>query len=146
MCLITNKKSKIAENDIIVYKAVRRSLQPNEYEPAYYLFSEQKYKLGERYDTEIAESNDWTPFDSQSVKELELIDRMWEVGDEIKGFKNFGEGFHCGLKLDRFSTYGEKVIIECIIPKGATYYTDLGDLAITSSIIFVKEIKRNYFN
>lgn len=143
MCLITNKKIKIAEKDIITYKVVRKNYldKKNVFQPALHNVYGFKYILGERYDTEIKETNDWTPYDTRSTKSLEQFDQSWEVGDKLKGFKSFGPGFHSATKLNRLDTQGYNTVVKCIIPTGSSYIRDNDDLIISSSIILTEVIK-----
>jgi len=56
-------------------------------------------------------------------------------------------GFHSALTYERISIdKNDGVVVECIIPKGSTYFTSISDLAVSNQLIVVKVIKNDLDN
>ena len=123
MCLAVNKtqRVKVAKEDIICYKVVRRykKVDHNEYETPY---RDQPIELGGFYD------------ESDNLMDIEYACGAlddWD-GDTYKSVR--GNAFHsfANLKDAKWEArdwgyYKEKgvedmIVVECIIPKGARYY------------------------
>lgn len=115
MCWITNvtPQSKLAEEDIPVFKIVRKHLQ------AYY--QEFRYSIGEVFKTEMSVPI-FSPckvfyidegFHSYSNQKCKTVIREGMAGPIIIVFH------HEAYRLD---SYMDAYILECIIPKGSIYY------------------------
>ena len=114
MCWITNitPQSKLAEEDIPVFKIVRKSLR------AYY--QEFQYSIGRVFKTEINVPifNSYEiffineGFHSYSAKECTAITTE-------ESYKPIIKVYHTFYKL---GSYIDACILECVIPKGSVYY------------------------
>lgn len=117
MCWITNvtPQSKLAEEDIPVFKIVKKDLQ------AYY--QEFQYSIGEVYKTEMSVPMFSNPckvfyidegFHSYSAEDCNTI-----ITEAL--FEPIITIFHKFLLL-RLDAYMDACILECVIPKGSVYY------------------------
>lgn len=132
MCLITEQqKPHIAQEDIIVYKILKKTLVS-----MYQFF---QYKLGKLYHCEIKETNIATCFDDRDQKILEKKYPNWD--DIIPELKYFDEGFHSAISKNRLKSYVDDYhnIFKCTIPKGSEYYTEPSGLVVSNQIIINKK-------
>ena len=137
MCLITEqKKPKIAENDMIVYKVLKASL----YTP----YQSFRYELGELYETTIKNSTEWTAFDLKDAEWLNDHYPKWKDGDfcAITELKCIGQGFHSTLEPERLFNVAhyEGEIYECTIPKGSEYYVNATGMCVSNQIIVNRQM------
>lgn len=135
MCLITNKKSRIAKVDIKVVKLLTHDLRA-----PFYPF---QYELGVEVSTEIKDCNDPTPYSAYETEYLRKTFGDWEseVMDGGK-LKSYSEGFH-SMSLNYFNESVEDLTYNAfaaIIPKGATYIQDFNGLYISDRLIVVEEL------
>ena len=100
MCLNIrlNTKPQIAKKDIICYKFVKAN--PEDPEQFITPYMDMQIRLGELYESEIVVEANWISYGLHSMASFEGIQ-------------------HIGFSLSD----PEYPIVECIIPKGATYYT-----------------------
>lgn len=141
MCLITDQKEpKVAEQDITVYKILEGLTSPYNYF---------HYELGKLYETEIEEDDEWCCFDAKDAEYLTSNFEDWERGRNGK-LQCFGAGFHSISSIDRAREFvrndGSMIIYEAIIPKGAQYYENGSQLAISNKLIIVKELENELSN
>lgn len=117
MCWVTKEvsiKSKVAEEDIPVFKIVKKDLQ------AYY--QEFQYSIGEVFKTEMSVPM-YSPlklgyinegFHSYSSKKCDI-----EAIERYKFTEPYISVFYGKYRLD---SYMDACILECVIPKGSIYY------------------------
>lgn len=135
MCLITpNKEKKIAEEDMIVYKA----LMPD----ARSVLQGFLYELNKLYETEIEESDDWCAADSYAINALNEADYNYGTSRSDDRLISIGEGFHSCKTIERAEEMKDpnERIFSCTIPKGSEYYEDLSDLLVSNKIIINEEV------
>lgn len=110
---------KVAEEDIICYKFLKR-VSKNNFTSPYQHF---KYDLGVEYSAEF------TVFDKEHL--TVTYDSSGKPSSTFELNYQVEEGLHSAKKLDEIREYvdlfnftytGDYVIVECIIPKGASYY------------------------
>jgi len=141
MCLITEqKKPKVADKDIVCYKAGGYNKQKNIFWGIYYCF---EYELSKLYKTKLKESTDCFYYDSEAIEQYGLNPFHFRPGklmEELKKRYNIiGSGFHSAESLDRLKREGRSEKAKCIIPKGSLYYKDKTGLLVSNQII-VEEI------
>ncbi len=133
MCLITDQKRRVAQEDIKCWKALREDMKsPHE---------KFQYEKGKRYRTLIEkDESEWlTCHDFGDERYLSEHWPEWRDRGH-KELKYFGRGFHVYTSFKRAEAAtdhtGEE-LFEAIIPKGAYYYEGFTDLAVTSQIIIL---------
>lgn len=132
MCLITNQKeSKIAEEDMTVYKVLR--IDGKSHVQGF------PYVPGGLHKTTIEQSDQWCAADETALDVLNEDFDRWRNGNN-KSLVCFGQGFHSCRTRERAVRLNETSdergeIKEFVIPKGATYYEDMTDLLISDQII-----------
>jgi len=140
MCLITTQQEPlVAEQDIRVYKSVTVKLRP------IFLYGNIQYEYGKLNETTIEKSNNWCSFDDEDLTWINNHVRVENIDSpkQSKTIKCFGQGFHSCLSKEKAfktkQTYGG-LVVECLIPKGSTYYTNPVGLVISDKIIILKQI------
>lgn len=136
MCLITEQQEPlIAQEDMIVFKALRRYLRS--------MYEGFKYEIGKLYSTNIKEEKDQSLiccFDCIDCTFLSEKYEGWDY-DLPEVLKCFSEGFHSVLFIERLDKYVPSYsIYECIIPKGSEYYTEPTGTVISNKIIITKKV------
>lgn len=140
MCLITEQiEPFIAEEDIIVYKLIRKDFSPA-HEPRNIIFVKgykpMTYEIGKLNETEIKTSESF----SVPTDEVEkgLIDKY---GDNFRSNKlliSYGQGFHSFINnIDSFDNRN-RLNVECTVPKGSEYYLDGLGFMVSNKIIINK--------
>lgn len=138
MCLITNKKPKIAEEDIVCYKIVHKDLKSE--------IQKFQYEFDTLYSTEIKTTLDIDkirPYSSVDSKYLD--DHYADYIDECFSGKltAYSEGFHSSSKVDILQNRSSSIVlVECIIPKGSQYVEDFVGYIVSNQII-IKKVLNN---
>lgn len=149
MCWFSNKYKvpNIAEEDIIVYKVMLlRDGYRNELISFYY---SKRYVIGKEYieETETVEpvylyhysiNKGFHSYSLEKTTEKECYNycQIWS-GTTLLDYVNLGIDVHYGETL---------VAVECIIPKGSTYYeNDLGEI-VSDRIIITDKIFKKFKN
>lgn len=134
MYLITEKlQSKIAEEDIIVYKLLK--IEDNVIKAPYEKFVYEPKKL---YKTELQKTYESNTFDTvtylyynnfsnYSIRKYLILDQLICIGP----------GFHAAFHADRYDRGIDEdlSIFECTIPAGSEYYEDSTGLLASNQII-----------
>lgn len=137
MCLQTTwTEPKIAKEDLIVYKLLKKIDDSDFFHPEYdyraAFMTDFLYKSNKLYETKIYATLDNTAFDT-----LAMNARNEHTGSRLN---SIGKGFHSAWNIERLTDLSEdEVIVKCIIPKGAEFYIGLTDLLVSNQII-IKEI------
>lgn len=135
MCLVTEQKRvKIAKEDIPVYKALRSDLTTI-YQTGF------QYKLGKMNETtitEVVDDNFYGNGDSY------YYERARDRGKEIHFY---AEGFHTFTTLEEAKkNCSEFTIVAGIIPKGARYYTNKFNMAVSNKLLLTEIIQKGDYN
>ena len=135
MCWIGKNIPQIAEEDIEVFKVVKRNYSPEEPNSFISLYFYHPYKLGETYESEIKikinYDNDGTvsinkALHSYSAKDCHISYVIFN--DEYSIAFSYSDGRT--LIDDDIPNDIEIVRLNCVIPKGATYYKNrVGEFA-----------------
>lgn len=139
MCLTTKNPPQIAEEDLIVYKAVYRSAE-HQIRSEIQLFI---YEFGRLYTEELKpESNLYLAqfYDDRACnQEIKMgIRNEFRVIIQSEDNKTISRGFHSARSASRFGS--RSTIVECTIPKGSIYYEDGDELIVSNQIIINKII------
>jgi hypothetical protein len=146
MCLITNDKTKyIAEENITVYKKLEPS--DNSRYCGKSASRGHKYQWGEQPEIEMKESNDWTPYNWESLDACRniypsfVVSHVGKVPQEQRNiFMCIGAGYH---SMSKDNLYNQNplyhFIVKCIIPKGAEYYKDMTGLYVSNKLILIEK-------
>lgn len=145
MCLITKQtEPHIATEDIIVYKVVNKegvSAYVTDYKPI-------NYKIGAAIKHTIGRSAKGRESYMDNIVHFHyglVFTPSFSEGLETLGLIAYGKGIHIvmdkyrGKDLVENTSYRE--LLQCIIPKGAKYFTDETGLGITECLIVVEEVK-----
>lgn len=136
MCLITDqKKPKIAEEDMTVYKILLKSM--GTYSTMFELF---KYDLNVLYETTIKKSSDISCLDDIDEDALKKTFGQWKKNPKLIAY---GQGYHSAYEAERLKSLANEfdgVIMECVIPKGSKYYDNISGLVVSNQLIVVKEV------
>lgn len=149
MCMLINRSDKpqLAETDITVYKVLDNSR--GVLEPAYYHKSGLIYKLGELYSSKLSKIV-YAHYEFKFIRyfdDQELMDWGFDIdtGVDNKFLKKnkmsaVDQGFHSALTKERIDLKlsDKRVVCECTIPKGSSYYTNISGLAVSNQIIINK--------
>lgn len=137
MCLITDQKNPmIAEEDIIVYKAMERGLRS--------FFRKYPYTLNDLFETKIQQVTN-SVWNCCSMIDGEYLKKRYNVKRirDLQGNPDLiclGEGFSsCDTLTLALKLGGETY--ECTIPKGSEYYKDGVGYIVSNKIIINKLIQ-----
>lgn len=127
MCLIVSRKQKpkIADKDIIVYKAMIDGKSAS---------VDFEYIKGKLYKTEIRAGNNYRAADEISVSKLNNLCDDWNWNTDR--WISYERGFHSYISFKRAkkANWYKAEIIKFIIPKGATYYRDITGCIVSNKI------------
>lgn len=142
MCLITTQaKPTIAEQDIIVYKALQNI--NDELHPPYYGVGSFHYKINKTYATTIMEDkDDRCCYDDLDQVYLNNNHEGWQCGG-APGLFYYGKGYHSANTIERLDKEPMYNIYECIIPAGSEYYSNPTGLMVSNKIIVTGKIARH---
>lgn len=142
MCLITDQERPfIPEEDITVYKTLTKDLKSPYYGMGVFpnlRIDAFQYELDKVYKTEIKETSDTSCFDSKDTQDCITAYGRFKLRT---GVRSFGAGFHFALEASRLKDdkkylyENELVVVECTIPKGSEFYTNISGLGVTNQII-----------
>lgn len=144
MCLITNKKSQVATEDIVVYKELQNNLCS--------IFQGFPYDLGKSYFTEIKEAPTGAQTPYCSIDQNYLYDTFKEFDGLEKAISAnivtvYEQGFH-SISSQVYEKWlimekrcKDSVVAKCIIPTGATYIEDFVGFIVSNQIIIVERVQ-----
>ena len=142
MCLITNKKPQVATEDITVYKILRSDFSS--------LYQGFQYELNVPEHTDITQARDgfFNAFCCIDLCYLESNFIDWTLEVDCGHLQVYEEGFHSisttiieeFLRCEPLVT---EIIVECVIPKGATYIEDFVGFIVSNQITILKEVSKD---
>lgn len=138
MCWIGKDKKQIAEKDIAVFKIVRESKNPLEKGETFLSYYYPKYwRCNERQELKIIKrSRDYEDLIEIHIGLHSYDSSMIKIVKDFIIFKI--NSYISPVPLDSFSYIDNLYKMECVIPKGSTYYENVRGEIVSEALIPIK--------